>query len=196
MSVQSLCCFLFSLLCPFANAVIPPPPIAFLQRAADGETEARSREGKWLSQAWTPRGVPGSKSRVAPTTSTGILQHLFTLQRPGDTQLLPKHLGLGAGSRMGRSVAVSRAGCWEVQAARSQQALAMRDDWWCRTSPGIRGHHTKVLTPSSFPPALGSHPSSATCTRDMERGRNGPDSGQIGAGWGQEKMASSCTRKV
>lgn len=140
MPVQSLCCFLFSLLCPSSPTAFPSSPTAFLQTAADGETEARSQEGKWLSQAWTPQGDFGSKSRVASTTSTVILQHLFTLQRPVDTQLFPKRLGPGPDSRMGTGMAVSRAGCWEVQTARSQLALAVTDYWWCRTSPGPLHH--------------------------------------------------------
>lgn len=75
---------------------------------------------------------------------------------------------------MGTSMAVSRAGCWEVQAARSQLALGMTDHGWCRTSPEVQSLYTKVLVPSSLLLALGSHSSSATCTKDGERGRNEP----------------------
>jgi len=74
-----------------------------------------------------------SLPQQAPTS----LQHLITLQRPAGTRLLPKPLGPGDGSHMGTSRAVSGAGCWEIQAARSCQHWRC----WQRVEPGGAGPH-------------------------------------------------------
>lgn len=166
----------------------PPSLPSSLGRAVVGETEARSGEGKWLSQVWTPRGVPGA-SQVAPTASTRITAASLRPAKARGHPTAPKTFGTGSwlppGDKLGRlrSRLLGNTSCQKLpgtgDAGRGLNPVVR--DLTEGSGSSDQGAGARLL---SARPAVASFLGHLRQGTDMEGGRNGPCWGQIGAGWG------------